>query len=255
MNLCVNASDAMPAGGRLTIATHQVVHRDSSPAADSAREERKWVRLLVRDDGTGMEDSIRERIFEPFFTTKAPGKGAGLGLSTVYGIVQQHGGRITVTSTPGAGSTFEVDFPAFSRPSEAPRPASERAPQGGPETVLVAEDDDHVRRIVSGLLERAGYAVLTAQDGEHALQLFREAAKPVDIVLMDAVMPRKSGLEAYRELVQIRPDVLVLFSSGYSTAVFPDGFFDDGEHQLLEKPYDGATLLRRIREMLDRRDR
>ena len=252
MNLCVNARDAMPTGGRLTIET-RIVPRDAvrlgpAPAADASR----WVRLTVRDSGAGIEESVRDRVFEPFFTTKPPGKGSGLGLPIVYGIVRQHGGAIHLESEIGRGTTFEIDLPVDVRPLEPSATGRGTAERLGNETVLLAEDDEAVRRTVTTLLEHAGYTVLGARDGEHAVEIFREKGPAVDLVLLDVVMPRKGGLEAWREIDAIRPGVPTLFSSGYSVAVFPPGFFDDGRQRLIEKPYDSSTLLGQIREILDR---
>ena len=248
LNLCVNASDAMPDGGTLTIAARvaELLPRAEVPA---------WVRpgphvvLEVADTGVGIPRELVERIFEPFFTTKPPGKGTGLGLSTVYGIVRQHRGQVRVQSQPGVGTRFEVWLPRATGPAEAAQVAPQVRAPGGTETVLLAEDDPLVRSAITEVLTRAGYRVLAAADGTRALELFDHDAS-VAIAVVDAVMPGKSGLDTWRALHERRANLPVLFTSGYSSSVFPAGFFDDGSHQLLEKPFHPDALLARLRALL-----
>ncbi len=251
LNLCVNASDAMPDGGALTVATRL----DTATAGDSLpawAQPGRYVVLAVRDTGTGITQPVRERMFEPFFTTKPVGKGTGLGLSTVYAIVRQHRGFLKVTTEPGRGSTFEVWLPPAMPFAEAPGAAggASESPARADGVLLLAEDDDQVRRAVTMVLARAGYEVLAARDGAEAVALFEKHGAQVRCAVLDAVMPGKSGLDTWRALERLAPRLPVLFTSGYSASVFPPGFFDDGRFQLLEKPYVPGVLLERVRELL-----
>jgi two-component system, cell cycle sensor histidine kinase and response regulator CckA len=252
VNLAVNARDAMPAGGRLTIATANVelAGGDASPAP--ALPPGPYVRLEVTDTGTGMVAETRAHLFEPFFTTKPPGKGTGLGLATVYGIVHQSGGSVVVDSAPGRGATFHVYLP---RVAEAPEVAASAravvAPARGSETVLVAEDEQLVRLLVRKILQQAGYTVLVATGGAEALQLATQHAGPIDLLLTDVVMPEMSGRELMRQLAERRPATRVLYMSGYSDdAVAQHGVLDPGT-ALIQKPFTPEALARKVREVLD----
>jgi two-component system cell cycle sensor histidine kinase/response regulator CckA len=238
LNLCLNARDAMPDGGQLTIET-------------SVKPGTTVVRLRVRDTGMGIAPEVRDRIFEPFFTTKPPGRGTGLGLSTVYGIVEQHGGGIEVQSAPGAGSTFEVLLPISTRllAQRAQRNRRTDAP-GGTETVLVAEDEAGVRAAVVNVLSNAGYRVIVANDGEQALQLFEKHGHEIDLLLFDIVMPRLSGPSAAERIRQRQPDMPVVFMSGYS-ADHARGVAPLPASSRVDKPFEPAVLLRKIRDALD----
>jgi two-component system cell cycle sensor histidine kinase/response regulator CckA len=239
LNLCLNARDAMPSGGVLTIETHV---RPDTPA----------VRLRVRDTGEGIAPEVRDRIFEPFFTTKPQGRGTGLGLATVYGIVEQHGGRIEMETELGSGTTFEIALPATERvPAESvahDRATTEGA--RGDETVLVAEDEPGVRGAIVNLLRNAGYRVLVASDGEQALQLFEQHAAVVDLLLFDVVMPRLSGPDAAERVRLLRADVPVVFMSGYSAAHGGGTALLPGSSHV-EKPFQPRALLAMVREVLD----
>ncbi|HWP34687.1 MAG TPA: response regulator [Thermodesulfobacteriota bacterium] len=255
MNLCVNSRDAMPEGGRLLIEIRRVRLDDTFCRAHPWARPGDYVQLSVTDTGVGMDQETLQRIFEPFFTTKPAGKGTGLGLAMVYGIVKQHDGLIHVYSEPGRGTTFKIYFKALPGGAEAtapaPRPAV--APQGGHETVLVAEDDDSVRRLVVRVLEEQGYRVLEAADGEEAVRLFEVAPEPIDLVVLDAVMPKKGGRELYEALCRRSPAPRFLFMSGYSTNAVQERFIlDEGLH-FLHKPFSPAELARRVRQVLDER--
>ncbi len=243
MNLIVNARDAMPHGGEVTI-------RTSNAKLGLPGRENQYVKLEITDTGVGMDQGTRERIFEPYFTTKAPGEGTGLGLSTVHRIVRQMAGHITVRSEPGRGTTFTMFFPtAGAAPAggrAVPQPVSTLA---GSETVLLVEDDDAVRQIVRAILERSGYLVLSAQNGGEAFLTCERHEHPIDVLLTDVVMPRMNGFELWARLAPMRPEMKVLFMSGYSeTAVLERtgevsvGFF--------QKPVTPATLLAKVREVL-----
>ncbi|MBI4954259.1 MAG: response regulator [Myxococcales bacterium] len=251
MNLCINARDAMPSGGRLTIRIENVVvegrNLDGHPWASPGR----YVLLAVSDTGTGMTPEMQARIFEPFFTTKPPGRGTGLGLPVAYGIVQQHGGILHVESELGRGSTFEVCLPTAEGPPSAPRREVEGVAPGGHETILVAEDDEGVRRVVEHILGGAGYRVLVATDGEQAVRAFAEAAEEVQLLLLDMVMPRLGGLDALERIRALQPAVRAILTSGYSDAWRTDDPRLAGV-DLLPKPYAPHVLLRTVRAMLDR---
>jgi PAS domain S-box-containing protein len=254
MNLVVNAGDAMPEGGTLTLETSNVQLDDSKETFELALKPGPYVKLAVSDTGCGMDEMTRLRVFEPFFTTKDVGKGTGLGLSTVYGIVKQSGGGIKVQSTPGSGSAFEVYLPReLSSPSpriEAPVPATGRST--GTETLLVVEDDECLRRIAKRTFESAGYRVLTAAQGEEALLLFAEHHGNVDLLLTDVVMPRMSGSELAQRLVKSRPSLKVLYMSGYTDdAIIAQGVLAAGAN-FLAKPFTAQDLMRKVREVLDR---
>jgi two-component system cell cycle sensor histidine kinase/response regulator CckA len=252
MNLCLNARDAMPDGGRLTIST------GTADLDQNFCERHPWAHtgtfsfFAVRDTGCGMDDDTRHQIFEPFYTTKEPGRGTGLGLSTAYGIVKQHGGMIDVESAPGQGTTITVYLPLTDQPvDQREKPVELALAVGGQETILLAEDEDAVREWVTEVLEEAGYAVLQAENGQAALQLFEEHADSVDLALIDAVMPELSGFDLCQHILGRRPDVKILFCSGYSVNTIPGDFLEENNLQLLQKPFISETLLRCVRETLD----
>ncbi|HHQ48741.1 MAG TPA: PAS domain S-box protein [Acidobacteria bacterium] len=241
LNLAVNARDAMPGGGRLVIST--------SSEPPHRRGESPRVALRVSDTGSGMDKATRERIFEPFFTTKE--QGTGLGLATVYGIVQRHGGTIEVESEPGRGTTFTVFLPAAAGPSGEPERPERPHPHGGTETILVAEDDPSVRRVLKGILQGAGYTVVEAEDGEQAVELFSAEPGQIDLALLDALMPHMDGPEAAERMRQIRPGLPILFSSGYSGDALGRGHPIPPDAEIIQKPYSISQLLTTVREVLD----
>ena len=251
MNLAINARDAMPDGGTLRLSTRNI---DAEPG--TALGSGQWVRLRVRDDGVGMDEGTLARAFEPFFTTKEQGKGTGLGLSTVDGIVRQSGGEVAIRSDRQRGTTVDVFLPrVLEAEADAERAGTPAAiPHGSGHTILLVEDDPMVRRLASRSLWAAGYQVIEARDGEEALVTFRDLGGAVDLVLTDVVMPRRGGAELARELRELRPDVRVLFMSGY-----PNPREDRGAHlppdvDLVHKPFSPATLRTRVAAALGRRD-
>jgi signal transduction histidine kinase len=252
LNLVVNARDAMPRGGRLAIETGNV-HFASAPELLAPMGAGDWVLLTVSDTGVGMDDATRARIFEPFFTTKQPGKGTGLGLSTVYGIVKQSGGFVWVTSQPGHGTTFKIYFPKAVEEREAAR--EEAAALGGlrgAETVLLVEDEEPVRVLTRRCLEGYGYRVLTASHPDEAVRLADRHNGPIHLMLTDVIMPGESGRELAERLAPVRPEMRVLYMSGYTDdAVVHHGVPTAGI-ELLEKPFTPVELARRVRGMLDR---
>ena len=249
VNLCVNARDAMERGGRLTIATENVQVDAQYCESHSWAKPGRYVVLSVTDTGLGMTAAVRERAFEPFFTTKAPHQGTGLGLSTVYGIVQQHDGMVHLHSEPGVGTTFKVYWPAHARRPQTVGNELERPPPRGQETILLAEDEDQVRSAVVRILQRAGYRTLAAATGLDAIALLRNGTEPVHLVLLDVVMPGLGGPETWEQLRGLRPGLRVLFSSGYADdryrQLLPPGAV------LLEKPFRAEELLHRVRTTLD----
>jgi PAS domain S-box-containing protein len=250
MNLAVNAQDAMPDGGRFLIETVNLETPDRLPAPIAGPQ----VVLKVSDTGTGMSAEVLDNVFEPFFTTKEKGKGTGLGLATVYGIVKQHEGHVSVDSLEGRGTTFEIRFPLVAEEISADSP-QETTLEGerGTETVLVVEDDDGVRRLVCSVLAHHGYRVIDTTGAEECLRLVAAHAGPIDLMLTDVVMPQMNGRELYLRLALLRPDLEVLFMSGYtSDEIAHHGVLDDGV-ELIQKPVRIRTLTGKVREILDRR--
>jgi two-component system, cell cycle sensor histidine kinase and response regulator CckA len=210
-----------------------------------------YVALCVRDNGEGMNPDVIERIFEPFFTTKEQGNGTGLGLSTVYGIVKQSGGFVIVESEPAVGSSFTVFLPRARQPLVTKEPAPAASAVGGSETILLVEDEDAVRSLASRVLQRAGYAVLTAASGEEALDVATAYVGEIDLLLTDVVMPGMSGRELAQQLGPLRPSMRLLYTSGYTE----DATIRHGVSGLatafLEKPFAPDTLTRKVREVLE----
>ncbi|MBI1949517.1 MAG: PAS domain S-box protein [Deltaproteobacteria bacterium] len=252
MNLAVNARDAMPKGGKLTIATEDVDIDAEFAAARGDLLPGPHVRVSVTDTGIGMDVKTQARIFEPFFTTKEPGKGTGLGLSTVYGIVTQSGGRVHVYSELGHGTTFSVYLPRIDAPPAAPRTALPSTRPRGVETVLVVEDDQAVRKIVRRVLENAGYKVLAAANGGEGLLLCEQHEGTIHLVLSDVVMPMMSGPDFVERARKVRPQLKALFMSGYTDdAIVRHGLLD-GDVDFVNKPLSQGELLKRVREAIDR---
>ena len=252
MNLVVNARDAMPHGGRITIATRNRELRADSPDRPNGVRPGSYVALQVSDTGVGIEPANHARIFEPFFTTKEPGKGTGLGLSTVYGIAQQSGGHVSVESAPGKGATFTILLPRHlgGEPLATSKVDRRRLP-GGTETLLLVEDEAAVRSSARRLLERQGYTVLEARHGADALRIVEESGRQIDLVVTDLVMPEMGGKELAERLRAHRPALKVLFMSGYTEKVIAAGGVMPPHTGFVEKPFTVEQLMRRLREILD----
>lgn len=255
MNLVVNAQDAMPDGGRLTIETGVAELDADYVAHHQGVLPGRYVLLTVTDTGIGIDEATREHIFEPFFTTKEIGKGTGLGLATVYGIVKQHGGNIWVYSEPGKGTTFKVYLPVAAD-SAGPAEKEETAAEGqlrGTETVLLAEDNAAVRMLAQGVLQQHGYHVLLADNGLQALSIMAGYDGPVQLLLTDVVMPEMNGRELYENIVKDHPDIRVLYMSGYTENVIAHRGVLDAGVQFIQKPFTVNALAAKVRETLDMR--
>jgi CheY-like chemotaxis protein len=267
LNVAVNSRDAMPQGGRLTITTSDVELDENDSRNHEGAPPGKYVMLAVSDTGSGMDTETRARMFEPFFTTKAPGKGTGLGLATVYGVVKHSDGWIWVDSEAGCGTTFKIYLPRVEKSehsrlapfgTEQFQPPSKTAPPlatapKGTETVLVVEDQDGIRDIVRESLRRNGYKVLIAADGNEALQMASAYPDPIHLLVTDLVMPNIGGRELAQRLTPLRPRMKVLFMSGYSEHSAFDGENEDMDPSatVLQKPFSLDALARNVRRVLD----
>jgi len=246
LNLVVNARDAMDESGLLQLATANL------PAEEGSDEKRPMVRLVVRDSGQGMSDEVRSHVFEPFFTTKEVGQGTGLGLSTVYGIVRQSAGHISVDSRLGEGSCFVIELPAAQGEAPARSKARDVAPaRGGSETVLLVEDEPAVRRLTARILRSAGYRVLEASAGDQAQEVLAAHGGPVHLLLSDVMMRGLTGPELAQRIRQERPEIRVLLMSGYAEGSTAERAFQECEASFLAKPFTTAVLLERVRSILD----
>jgi CheY-like chemotaxis protein len=252
MNLVVNARDAMPTGGRVAIETANV-ELDESFMREVVVRPGSYVMLAVSDTGLGISETARRRLFEPFFTTKAPGKGTGLGLATVYGIVKQSGGYIWVYSELGQGATFKVYLPRANGENEAAAHAAGDGPMAvGTESVLVVEDEHAVRLLTRRILEKAGYRVFDAPNAVEAEALFEQHKHLFSLLVTDVIMPGSSGPALFERLARQRPDLKVLYVSGYTDdTIAHQGQLDPGV-EFLQKPFAADVLHRRVREVLDR---
>ncbi len=252
MNLVVNARDAMPDGGRLTIETANVEIEEAYAGRHEAVPPGSYVQLAISDTGCGMDERTMEKLFEPFFTTKEKGKGTGLGLSTVYGIVKQSGGKIAVHSEPGKGTTFNVYLPrVHDEPSPMEAHRDREVPPVGNETILVVEDETAVRELAARMLRAAGFAVLTAENGDEALLASGHHQGEIHLLLTDVVMPGMSGRLLAERLAELRPGVRVLYMSGYTDdAIIHHGVLKPGT-RFIGKPFSAAELARRVRDSLD----
>lgn len=250
-NLCVNARDAMPDGGTITIETGNVCLDEEFCENHAWTKPGRFVLLSVTDTGCGMDSETINKIFDPFFTTKEPGKGTGLGLATVYGLVSQHDGFIQVNSTIGQGTRFNVYLPMVERSAVVEDDKVIGSAPAGTETILLAEDDEPVRDLTQTILENAGYKVLVAADGVEAQTLFARHADSIGMAILDVIMPRLGGREVYEGIRRTRPNMPVLFASGYSMNAIHTNFVLEEGLSLIQKPYQYDDLLRRVRQALD----
>jgi len=250
MNLAVNARDAMPNGGKLILETKNVVFDESYAEKRAYLKPGPYVQLSVSDTGVGMTEEIRNHLFEPFFTTKEKGKGTGLGLSTVYGIIKQAGGHIWVYSEPGVGTTFHICLPRAASGRPAAEPPSVNETLRGSETVLVVEDQQEVRMLAKDILQRYGYQVLDASCGQEAVELCRAHSGPIHLLLTDITMPVMTGRELAEKIRPLRPEIKVLFMSGYADNLAMHQNVLDGNAAYLQKPFSARSLARKVRETL-----
>jgi PAS domain S-box-containing protein len=253
LNLCINSRDAMPTGGRLVLKTERVELGEAYCKLYSLARPGAYVLFSVADTGCGMSAQVKDRLFEPFFTTKEVGRGTGLGLAMVYGVVEQHGGMINVYSEVGVGTTFKIYLPLT---GVVPARLAQAAPipvQGGGETILLAEDDAMVRELAARILKRAGYSLLIAADGREAIELFEANADRISLALLDAVMPMFTGREVHDRIRARKPGLPVVFCSGYDPDTGPLTFLKERGLRVVSKPFDPETLLSTLREVLDSR--
>jgi two-component system, cell cycle sensor histidine kinase and response regulator CckA len=248
-NLVLNSRDAMPKGGQISLSVEKV------PASHDGVAAGGYALLTVKDNGEGMDEHVLKMLFEPFFTTKEVGKGTGLGLATVHGIVYQSGGRIEVESEPRHGSTFRVYLPLTQTPAHAPLPVAEpvaEAPTDAKETILLVEDEEALRQLARRTLQSQGYNILEACDGMAALVLCQHHLPIIDIVVTDVVMPNLSGADMVQRLKAVRPHLKVLFMSGYTDSTVVRHGVEEAEVNYLQKPFAPDLLRRKVRELLDR---
>ena len=252
MNLATNARDAMPKGGAFSVTTDQVLLDETFTSAHGLGTPGKYALITVSDTGRGMNEDTRQRIFEPFFTTKEVGKGTGLGMAVVYGIVKQHDGLVTVYSEPGQGTTFRIYLPVIAGAAiEERENVAEERPVGGPETILLAEDNKSVRNVTANILRDMGYRVITAEDGVDAIEKFTENRDSIQLLLFDLIMPNKSGKDAYDEIRRMRPDIKVIFASGYDPDLVRQKTLLEQNVPVVYKPVPIPALLKKIRTVLD----
>ncbi len=252
MNLATNARDSMPQSGALTVSTSLVTLKEEFPTAHSPGKPGAYALLTVTDNGAGMDDPTQQRIFDPFFTTKEVGKGTGLGLAVVYGIITQHDGYINVSSEPGVGTTFSIYLPVVPAETlQALRPERETAVRGGEETILLAEDDDAVRSLTTSVLTEFGYTVIEAVDGADAVDKFKANGAAVDLLLLDIIMPNMNGKEAFDAIRKIRPGINAVFTSGYASETVRQKVSLTEGVLLLTKPVSPLELLIKVRGALD----
>jgi len=250
MNLCANARDAMPGGGTLTIATANETLSATRAGVGGHIPAGEYVSLAVRDTGHGMDEATQERVFEPFFTTKEHGKGTGLGLATVYGIVRQSGGYIAVESAPGQGTTFRIYLPRVAGPAPVEHEAAGPVSPGGTETILLVEDESAVREVAVTALRSYGYAVIEAADADEACRLYTSREKPIHLLLTDVVMPGMNGVELAKRLRAMDPQLKVVFVSGYADSIIVRQGAPGDAANFVQKPYRPRLLASKIREVL-----
>jgi len=252
VNLAVNARDAMPDGGRLIIEVDRAMLDGEYTDLHPGTEAGTYVRLKVSDTGTGMDRETVQRAFEPFFTTKGKAEGTGLGLATVYGIVTGAGGRVDIYSEVGMGTTVKIHFPASSQTPRENEARSRRRHSGRGEVILVVEDEPDVRRMAERILTKSGYSVIGANGGEEAVEICQRADQPIQLLLTDVIMPGMLGTELVERIKEIRPQLRVVFMSGYSHEVLaPGALAEQGVDAFIEKPFNATDLLQTVHDLLD----
>jgi CheY-like chemotaxis protein len=254
MNLAVNARDAMPEGGRLRIGTKNVTLDEEYCRMHLGVKAGDYVLLSVTDTGYGMNQEILGHLFEPFYTTKGVGRGTGLGLSMVYGIVRSHDGYIFCDSVPGKGTTFEIYLPVIEQRPGMEESKEERIPRGGKETILLIDDEEFIRHLGNQILRQFGYIVLTASDGESGLELYQKEKGKIDLVILDLIMPGMGGRRCLEELLRMNPKVKVVIASGYSVDGHTKEALEAGAKNFVSKPYAIRQMLKVVREVLDKNE-
>lgn len=253
MNLATNARDAMPYGGLLTIETSHVELDNDFVRTHGYSKPGQYALITVSDTGKGMDEETKERIFEPFFTTKEVGRGTGLGLAIVYGITKQQEGYINVYSEPGKGTIFKIYLPLITLKVEQIRTTELDSPaRGGSETVLIAEDNVHVMNVTREVLEKFGYTVIEAVDGQDAIHKFIEHKDDIQLCIFDMIMPKKNGMDACKEIRKIRPDIKVLFASGYTADIIQKKGIIEKGFDYIQKPISPNNFLKEVRAILDK---
>jgi CheY-like chemotaxis protein len=252
LNLCVNARDAMPNGGTLSLSTRLITGEKVHARFPEAKAS-EYVLIEFSDTGTGMDEATRNRIFEPFFTTKVPGKGTGLGLAVAFGIIHIHQGFIDVSSEPGHGTTFSIHFPVNLEELEPFEITKEMLDdtEGGTETILLVEDEEMLQSLAKMLLKGKGYNVVTASDGEEAVRMFMLRQNDIDLVLSDMGLPKLNGYDVLKQVKRINPAVKFIIASGYIEPAEKSEILKSGARDFIQKPYVPNEMLRKIREVLD----
>ncbi|HTY25328.1 MAG TPA: ATP-binding protein, partial [Desulfomonilaceae bacterium] len=252
MNLTVNAQQAMPDGGNLTIATANICLNEEYCRSYPEMHPGNYVLLTVSDTGCGMDKETLEHIFEPFFTTKGVGKGTGLGLAMVYGIVRQHGGHVTCHSKPNEGATFKIYLPAIEEDrTERKAEGEQTLPRGGTETILLVDDEDFVRDLGAKFLTRAGYTVLKAASGPEAVELYLREGNRISLIILDIIMPEMGGDKCLEEILAINPDAKIVISSGAAVEGKTKETLESGARGFVSKPFQLRDMLKTVREVLD----
>jgi CheY-like chemotaxis protein len=251
MNLAVNARDAMPNGGRLLVETQNVFLGHDYVRTHIEAKRGDYVLLTVSDSGKGMDKTTIQHIFEPFFTTKGSGEGTGLGLATVYGIVQQHDGYIVCYSEPEVGTSFKIYFPAITAQDEWNTVIETPSIRGGSETILVVDDEEFIRDLATRVLSDAGYTVMNAVNGTDALQQYRNHSDHISLVVLDLIMPEMDGKRCLAELLKINPEIKVVVASGYSANGHTKSALELGARGFVSKPFDLTEFLQTIRSVID----
>jgi CheY-like chemotaxis protein len=253
LNLALNASHAMSGEGKISIETRNIVLDKDVRTTNRGADRGEYVLLKITDTGHGIEKEVQHRMFEPFFTTKEPGKGTGLGLSMVYSIVKNHHGHIECDSAPGAGTRFNIYFPASTSANALKDEISTKKEKlaTGNETILVIEDDESVLDALKRMLEHFGYAIITASNGEKAIEIYLAEQDRIDLVIISLNMPGMGGRRCLERMLEIKPDLKTIVTSGYSSAASVDDMNKNGTLVFIEKPYQLEDLLRTIREVVD----
>ena len=250
LNLCINARDAMPDGGKITLTLTNFTPDEAFCQANPWAQPRAYARVDVTDTGMGVAPEVQHRIFEPFVTTKEVGKGTGLGLSVAYGILKQHDGHIGFESEPGQGTTFSLFLPVSESSAQELDDAVEQVPRGDGETILVAEDEERVRLLLVKLLADNGYHVLPVVDGKEALRIIEENPDSIDLAIFDVVMPGMGGKAAYLRARLAQPALPVLFCTGYDVGMIDEIILSDNLVSLIQKPFEANSLFRAVQEAL-----